>query len=899
MKSTTTPFAFDARLERASTLSRYLKHLVAAEPHLIEALQATIDAPWNAQEMEANLSGWPVTDEGSLKCALRTLRKQVMLRLIVRDLNGLASLMEVMATATSLAEISLRHALAQLRHWLGQTYGTPRNAQGEAQELMVIGMGKLGGAELNVSSDIDLIFVYPEDGATDGARSISNHEFFTLLGKKLIAALHEVTADGFVFRVDMRLRPYGDSGALVVSLAMLEQYLVTQGRAWERYAWIKARVVAGTRANELLELSRPFVFRKYLDFGALAELRKLHAQIREEVKRRELSSNIKLGPGGIREIEFIAQVFQIIRGGRERALQAIPTLTVLPLLMQRQLLPAQVVAELTQAYVFLRNLEHRLQYLDDAQTQTLPDKTGDQALIAEAMGFADWNAFMHILQQHRARVTRQFESVFAQAPDHQDPNRNALLWQADTPSAEACQVLSQLNYAEPEAVLQQLQALRQGNHYRRLPDASRIKVDALIPQVVATAAQHGTPEKTLSRMLDLLQAIDRREAYLALLTEYPMVLDRLARLVAVSAWAADYLRQHPLLLDELLDLHTLLTAPDWPQLANELSAELALASGDIERQMDLLRHFKQAQVFRLLAQDLEGLWSVEHLSDHLSDLADLLLETTLRICWQNLGRTDAPRFAVIGYGKLGSKELGYASDLDLIFLFDDAADGALELYSRLARRLLTWLTTFTPAGILYETDMRLRPDGEGGLIVRSVAGFESYQTQQAWVWEHQALTRARLCAGDHAIGQMFEHIRSEILRRPRDGAALQQEIATMREKMRAAQPNSSGLFDLKHDAGGIIDVEFIVQYLVLAHACAHPELTRNAGNIALLKLAGELGLISAYLATAVGEAYREFRRRQHLSRLNDEKHARVPIAEVENHVTAVRQLWDLVLSGQA
>ncbi|MBI3936544.1 MAG: bifunctional [glutamate--ammonia ligase]-adenylyl-L-tyrosine phosphorylase/[glutamate--ammonia-ligase] adenylyltransferase, partial [Betaproteobacteria bacterium] len=499
-------------VRRALELSRYARRLVSAEPHLLADNNASL--PFTADAMRGVLETQAVGDDAALKRALRRLRKQVMLRVIVRDLGGLATLAEVIATTTALAEVAIGCALRYLSRWLAAQYGTPRGASdGKPQELHVVGMGKLGGGELNVSSDVDLVFVYPEDGETDGSRRISNHEFFTRLARQLIAALSELTADGYVFRVDMRLRPYGDSGPLAVSYEMLETYFITQGREWERYAWIKGRVVCRTDPDPLAALVRPFVYRRHLDFGAVASLRDLHRQIRREVERREMHDNVKLGPGGIREIEFIAQVFQLIRGGRDRALQCQPTLAVLPLLAERNLLPHAAVVELTEAYVFLRNLEHRLQYLDDQQTQDLPTSREDHALLAAAMGYATYDALLDALEAHRSRVTRHFEQVFAGPRREPEEHPLAALWLAAGGSGAV--QLAEIGYADPERVLGRLAQLRAGSRYEQLSEASRARFDALVPQVIEIAAKFANPDATLERFLQLLEAISRRAAYLA------------------------------------------------------------------------------------------------------------------------------------------------------------------------------------------------------------------------------------------------------------------------------------------------------------------------------------------------------------------------------------------------
>jgi len=939
-------------LEAALTYSRYAQRLAQARPELFQAALASIDEPFDAAAMRACLARETPGDEDELKRALRQLRQQVMLRVLLRDLSGRAPLAEVMASMSDLAELSLAYALEYLGPWLEAQHGTP-TAEGGRQELLVVGMGKLGGRELNVSSDIDLIFVYPEEGDTalsagapssgSGPRRLSNHEYFIRLGRRLINALADITEDGQVFRVDMRLRPNGDSGPLVCSFDALENYFIAEGREWERYAWIKARVVAasgdssvlatsgsasvaegaadsnvlaaggnagvvagrgaaaeeGEPARALAAVVRPFVFRKYLDFGAFAAMRSLHAQIRAEVARRDLVGHVKLGPGGIREIEFIAQAFQLIRGGRDAKLQARPTLEVLALLQKKGLLSAEAVAELHAAYDFLRRVEHRLQYLDDAQTHDLPTGGDDQALIAAAMGFDDYAEFMRRLDAHRERVSRHFDDVFA-APA-QDEHACAPLWNGKLDAHAAEAQLRALGFSNADDALARLAAARASPRYAQLPETSRERYDALLPRVIELAGMAGAPEAALARTLDLLEAISRRSSYLALLYEYPQALEKVVQLLSASGWAAAYVTRHPLLLDELLDARTLYAAPDWKEFAAYLRALLARHEGDAERQIDVLREAHHAQVFRLLAQDLAGQLTVEVLADHLSALADLMLTITLELCWAQLQNRhrDAPRFAVIAYGKLGGKELGYASDLDIIFLYQDDDARAPQLYARLAQRLNSWLTSTTASGVLFETDLRLRPNGEGGLMVSSVDAFREYQEKDAWVWEHQALTRGRYCAGDAAVGAAFESERIAILRRDRDPDTLRREVVAMRTKMLDAHPNDSGLFDLKHDRGGMIDIEFIVQYLVLAHAHRYPQLTGNLGNIALLKIAGELGLIPLATAMTVRDGYREYRRLQHAQRLNGAQYARVEQEPLRAYIEAALKLWNIVFASDS
>ena len=880
-----------AAIQHASGLSRFLQRSLASRPWLAERLEASIAAPVGADAMQDFLDAHKM-DADSLGSTLRRLRAWVLCHVAVRDLCGDASLAEVTETMTCLADVAVKNAHDLLRERLVQRYGEPLGPGGWVQEFIVIGMGKLGGRELNVSSDIDLIFVYPEEGDTGGAKVISNLEFFERLGKQLIQALAEVTADGQVFRVDMRLRPNGDSGPLVASFDMLENYFITQGREWERYAWIKARVMNGERFRELEAISRPFIFRKYLDFGAINAMRELHAQIRREVARRDMADNIKLGAGGIREIEFIAQVFQLIRGGRDRALQIKPTVEVLRRLGERGILDAPAVAELTAAYDFLRRLEHRLQYLDDAQTHTLPANAEDQALIASAMGYSDYPALLRVLGEHRERVNRHFEDVFANPAE--DQHRLDALWTGAEDLKHTAASLAGLGYAAPEPAAQRLAGIRTSARYQQLPAKIRSRLDALMPRILEAACNMPDPDATLSRGLDLLEMVSGRGAYLALLQQYPQALTKVVELLGASAWAAQYLNRHPILMDELLDPRILEAPPDWPSIRTELARDLAELEPDMERQMDLMRERHHTQVFRLLTRDLAGALSVEGLADHLSALADVMLGLTIPMCWAKIKdrhRPD-PCFAVIAYGKLGGKELGYASDLDIVFLHKDAPETA-EIYSRLGQRVNTWLSSRTAAGQLFETDLRLRPNGESGLLVSSVESFHRYQLESAWVWEHQALTRARFAAGDPALGRDFEAIRLEVLCQRREVDKLREEIRAMRQKMMDAHGRQSLRFDLKHDRGGLIDVEFLVQYMVLGHAHAHPELAANIGNIALLRRAGELDLVDARLAQRCADSYRELRRLQHRQRLNDLPSS-VPAESAEGLREPTVALWTAV-----
>ena len=887
----------EAYIQHAVSCSSFVTNLFTKDADLLNDLLLNLHQEYKLSEMQNFLTQKNIVDESTLKHALRLLRQHVMTRIIVRDLNGLADLHEVMRTTSNLAECVINSSIKFLNTWLADTFGQPLDEHGNPQSLIVIGMGKLGGRELNVSSDIDLIFAYESVGETNGEKSISNQEYFIRLAKKLIAAIDEITEDGFVFSVDMRLRPFGSEGALVSNLDALEEYYQNNGREWERYAWIKgSEITSGKLVSKLL---RPFVFRKYLDFGAFASMRDLKVQIQRDVNSKGMQDNIKLGRGGIREIEFIAQVFQLIRGGQDMSLQIKPTLSVLELLKDKGMLPQKTVSELSEAYIFLRNLEHRLMYVDDAQTQDLPKSDEAKLRIAKAMNFADWQNFLAKLNTYRHQVQLHFDATFSESEASQvDLESEKVIWNAALSEQESLATLEKLGYVDINETLRRINTLHQSSRYCQLPELSRQRFDALMPLAISQAAEMKNADISLMRVIDLLESICRRASYLALMTEHPLAMRLLVKLCSSSPWLTQYLTQHPILLDELLDIRTLYAPPNFAELRSELNERLAEVEGDLERQMDVFRHFKHANIFRFAAQDINGELSLEKISDYLSDLADLILSVGLEVIWPNVrGRhLDVPKFTVIGYGKLGGKELGYASDLDIIFLYDDDSPDASEVYARFAQRINNWFNSLTSAGLLYETDLQLRPDGNSGLLVSSVTAFREYQMHKAWVWEHQAITRARFVAGDKVIGEAFEAIRIEVMTQQRDLHKLKYEVQSMREKMRAAQHIEVNLFDIKHSVGGIIDVEFLVQYLVLAYSKKYSQLTVNIGNIGILKLLAELHIIDQDLANKVVLAYREYRHTQHMLKLQGATHLRVELLAVSEHVTAVKALWEKVFT---
>ncbi len=830
-----------------------------------------------------------VRDEQQLSVCLRQFRQREMLRIIWRDIAGWAELMETTRELSHLAEASIDQALHKLYVWHCEQYGTPFYADGGPMNMVVLGMGKLGAWELNLSSDIDLIFAFAEEGQTiDGPRSLTHGEFFTRLGQKLIAALDQQIAEGFVFRVDMRLRPFGDSGPLVSSFSAMETYYQLHGREWERYAMVKARVVGGDReaGEQLMGILRPFVYRRYIDYGVFESLREMKAMIAREVKRKGMEDNIKLGAGGIREIEFIGQAFQLIRGGRDSKLTARKILKVLAYLAEADYLPAYVVEELSTAYIFLRTVEHRLQEVADQQTHVLPGDDAGRMRLAFCLGYENWAQFCQELDHHRQRVQEHFEQVFESPQGEQAQNGEQDLsgvWLNVLDEADSLAMLQRSGFARPEVIYKRLAQLRKSRAYHGLSKLGRSRLDRLLPLLLAAAGQAEGPDGTALRLLDLLSHIAQRSVYLALLVENPLALSQLVKLVSASAWIASYLQKFPLLLDELLDPRNLYAPPDKTGLQKELRQQLArLTPEDQEQSMDALRHFKHINVLRVAAADISGVLPLMKVSDHLTWIAECVLDGALELAWQHmLQRHGSPPcdddvktcdkgFAIIGYGKLGGYELGYGSDLDLVFLHGGGNSGKLSdgkvpvetpvFYARLGQRLIHVLTAYTPAGSSYEIDMRLRPDGASGMLVSSLKAYAAYQKDKAWLWEHQALVRARPVAGDPVIGERFAAIRREVLARPRDHAELVRGIVEMRQRMRENLDTSNPqLFDLKQGPGGLVDIEFIVQYGVLAHAHAHPELLQYTDNVRLLEQLGKAGLLSRSETQTLADAYRDYR----------------------------------------
>ena len=885
------------------------------------------------ESMNSNASYLKKGDEAGLSKILRVFRRREMLRIVWRDIAGWSELSETTRELSLMADACIDTALSQLYQWQCEELGTPVNEQGVAQQLIVVGMGKLGAWELNVSSDIDLIFAFPEEGEVKGgSKPLANSEFFSRLGKKLIQALDQQTADGFVFRVDMRLRPFGAGGPLVASFNSFENYYLVHGRSWERYAMVKARIVAGDfeQGATLLSMIRPFVYRRYLDFGAYESLRELKTMIEQEVKRKGMKNNVKLGSGGIREVEFIAQVFQLIRGGRDTDLQERRVLIVLDLLEKKNLLPDYVVNELKKAYVFLRNTEHRIQGYQDRQTHNLPDDELGQSRLALAMGFESWNLFINKLNQHRENVAAHFEQVFA-APQTEENKAQAdveqnseiqkleALWYNKLDEQDALDLLAEKGFNDSVAVFKQLKTLHQSRQYTSLSRQGQTRLDRLIPLLLGALQQVENIDTTFDRILLLLSKIARRSVYLALLLESPMVLSQLIKLCSASPWIARYLQQSPILLDELMDPRSLYHPPIKSELEEDIRQRLAqLELDDVEQSMDALRHFKQSNVLRIAAADIADALPLMEVSNHLSWVAEIVLQEALEQAWRHLtsrhgrpacklhGELCEKGFAVIGYGKLGGYELGYGSDLDMVFLHGsesnnletraDESKGEKSIanpvfFARLGQRIIHLLTAYTSAGMLYEADMRLRPDGASGLLVTNLKSYRDYQLNKAWLWEHQALVRARVVAGDPKIAEQFSDIRREVLSQQRDKANLRKEVLDMRNRMRKElSKEKKGLFDLKQGAGGIVDIEFMVQYGVLAWAFEKPDLLEYTDNICILEALVKADLMTKADVKTLSDAYRTFRAKLHKMALQEQP-GLVDAEEYNELSTAVRQIW--------
>ncbi len=850
-----------------------------------------IDATWLRHELDTALA--MVSTDTDLLAALRCFRRQQMVRIAWRDIAGFAELNETLLDLSNLADVCVQCVYQRAYAQLSALYGVPRGVDsGEAQPMMVLGMGKLGGRELNYSSDIDLIFLYPEAGETDGAASLANEEFFLRLGQRIIQWLANKTPDGFVFRVDMRLRPFGDSGPLAVSFDSFETYLQQNGRDWERYAFVKARPITALEHYPYLynNVVRPFVYRRYLDFSVFESLRNMKNMIAREVERRELHEHVKLGPGGIREVEFIVQAFQLLRGGNDRNLQSRELQVVLPQLIGHKLLSAQAVEELLSAYRFLRLVENRLQEWSDDNTHYLPEADEARLRLAISLNHASWDALLAELNLHRGQVSGWFAAIVFGSTAEEPAADSALdgFLDAGVSDVERHRAIVALGVADPVYITAQMLQVRDSGYYQRLDETGKQRLHVLVPKILRLIGQQQDQAAVFTRVLRIVEMIGGRTVYLALLNEHPPVLTLLVKLCAQSEFLAEQIAAFPLLLDELIDERLMNDLPSRASLAVELKFKLDHCDADDEeRKIESLREFQRIAMFRIAVADLTGRMPLMTVSDRLTDLAELIVQEALHMAWSALvtrhGRprcgADAENLRVAGvvvvaYGKFGGIELGYGSDLDLVFLHDSAGhvqltDGEQSVdnsvfFARLGQRLVHLLSVHTRAGRLYEVDVRLRPSGKGGLLVQSLDGFDSYQRTEAWTWEHQALLRARAVAGDVAPVTRFEQIRTDILRKAIKRDTLREEVRKMRQRMRDELSRAGKHeFDLKQDAGGIADIEFLVQYWMLKWADEYPPIILFTDNIRQLESLASGDIVAQETVDFLTTTYRKYRERMH------------------------------------
>ena len=854
-----------------------------------------------------------IQDETLWMKTLRILRARLMFRWIWQDANQLTDVVTLTQELSDFADICVQVAKDFARIPLVAKHGEPMGYNGKVQDLIVVAMGKHGAQELNLSSDIDLIFAFDEQGQTNGRKCIEVQQFCILWGQKLIYLLDHITADGFVFRVDMRLRPWGDGSALAISHVALEKYLSQHGREWERYAWIKARIITGGQeGSELLQMTRPFVFRKYVDYTAFEAMRDMKAMIEREVQRRNIEDNIKLGAGGIREVEFIVQVFQLIYGGSKLELQDRQCLVSLRHLGEAELLEPQAVLDLEDAYLFLRRVEHAIQALNDQQSQALPTEPELRARISDTLGFADWDSFMQTLNEKRAKVIYQFEHLIKEnEPDSLLENYSQLEKQLDAVlDDQAKNLVHEFWY---------------GHATKKLTAKALQRLKTFWPHLIEAVLQSKKPQMALMRLMPLVESVLRRSVYLVMLIESKGALQRLVKMATVSPWICEELTQYPVLLDEFLSMDFEL--PKRSDLEDSLRQQLLrIELDEVEDLMRVLRLFKKSNVLTVAASDVLAESHLMKVSDALTDIAEVTANAALQLAYQMIVKkhgypldSEGQRcglehnaFAIIGYGKVGGIELGYGSDLDVVFIhnMDEQADtdgikpiSGFEFAMRVARKFVSLMTTQTLDGRVYDVDTRLRPSGDAGLLVTSLRAFEHYQLKSAWLWEHQALVRARSIAGDQDLRDKFEVLRCKILTQPRDEAYVRSEVLKMRQKMKdhlgsSKEQKKDGIFHLKQDAGGIVDIEFMAQYAVLAWSGSNPDLAHYSDNVRILEDAAKTGCLSSDDATALIQAYLRERAESHRLALANQS-MQVNAADWYDTREVVCKLWQRLIDPTA
>ncbi|MEO6137750.1 MAG: bifunctional [glutamate--ammonia ligase]-adenylyl-L-tyrosine phosphorylase/[glutamate--ammonia-ligase] adenylyltransferase [Luteimonas sp.] len=850
-------------LQRIAIVSDFAIATFARQPALLPLL--LLDHPDALPRLSRD-------NRGDWAALLRRYRAAQSTRLVWRDVLGLDNVDATLAGTTRLADQCLNLALTALEDEFAQRFGVIRAPDGSPLRMVVFGLGKLGGGELNFSSDVDLVYAFDCDGSAtaDGARPLVADDYFARLGQQLAKLLDEVTAEGFSHRVDLRLRPFGNAGRVALSFAAMEQYFQREGRDWERYAWLKARPVAGDIAagERFLSTLRPFVYRRYLDYGALDGLREMKTAIAAEVARKELADDIKRGPGGIREIEFLVQALQLIRGGREKSLRERRLLPALQALVDAGHIAPHAGAALRDAYRFLRTLENRLQMLRDAQTHALPDSVDDRARIAHGLGYADWLGLRAALDAHRARVAGEFDALLTTRRRSVEPTELSNYWRA-LPDAGSVDVLTESGFADAGSADASLRDFARAPALRALSDAARARLDRVMPALLNAAAISSQPDAAVRRVLPLMHNILRRTSYLALLDEQPAALQRLVDVVARSALLAERLAAYPLLLDELLDVRVAGPLPGRDEMMAACHAAGLLE--DTEAALQMLGEIRQALSFRIALATLDARQPARDSARQLAWLADAVLAVVVPLATREIvaahGDIVNARFAVIGYGSLGGEELGFGSDLDVVFLHDAAVDAqsggarpldAARWFARLAQKIVALLGTVTGAGRLYDVDVRLRPDGAKGLLVSPLQAFADYQRERAWTWEHQALVRARCVAGDAELCGSFNLVREQTLSRMRDVTRLRDDIIAMRRRMRSELDRSEAMvarFDLKQGEGGLVDLEFLLQFLVLRDANEHPELLAPRDTTSLLHALCEAGSLDANTCTALQAAH--------------------------------------------
>ncbi len=899
--------------------SEFVAENCIRKPELLVDLvnSGDLESRYDNQAYQNKLAFLEISDEADLMAKLRQLRRREMVRIAWRDLTGWADLDETLMDLSLLADACIQYALAFLYRQVCELRGTPVLADGSPQQIVVLGMGKLGAYELNYSSDIDLIFAYPEEGVLPDRKETSYSEFFTRLCQKLVKVLDDITVDGFVFRTDIRLRPFGDSGAVIMSFDGMESYYLTQAREWERYAMIKARQVAGDfkMGAYLMAMLKPFVYRRYLDYGAFEELRNLKQQITQELKRKDRMENVKLGPGGIREVEFIGQAFQLIRGGNEKSLQTRGILDVLATLDKLNLLPQADAEQLSTSYRFLRQVENHIQQYQDRQCHDLPTSDKAKLILAYSMGYTDWDNFKSELDKVRSNVHGVFDQVFAVSKQADKDKLSQKIWACNGDEQELITNLESYGFQTPDETLKTLRNFKNSAALRRMTTKGANVVDRLIPQLIESAQEADNPDETLIRLVKLFEAVAGRNVYLSLLAENPDALNQLIRLSSASSWICEYLALYPVLFDELLDTRRLYEPLKRDDLNKQLKDLLAnIEIQDLEQLMIVLRQFKHLNVLRVAAADIMGVIPLMVVSDYLTYIAESIVAYVIERAWLMLTEkhglppgtsNENINFAIIGFGKLGGIELGYGSDLDLVFLYDCPDGNAMttgekplssgQFYGRLGLKVRHILDTKLLSGVLYEVDMRLRPSGDSGLLVTHIGIYEDYLKNQAWTWEHQALVRGRFIAGDQRIKTLYEGIRHRILSMPRDAIKLKTEVREMREKMRAALDTKEvNKFDLKQSKGGIADIEFIVQFGVLACAAKHGTLTTYTDNVRLLEGLADQSFISRIEADTLKIAYCTYRDTGHKQVLQGDK-ALINESEVEEMKKQVEAIWQRVM----